>query len=722
VAINAVLVGKGTTATSPLTTASGTTSASGSTFVYLVSFDATVTASTPTDSKSNTYVQKATTLTTGHGDKVAVYVCENGTGGASHTVSQTFSGSAAAAGYLIEVTGATTTPTDIALTGTDASSPFTIASGTLAQANEAVLTICACNQTVSSTNTYSSSNTTILSQESNGASFWTSAVSLLVTSATTSVSPSFTDTQGTAAGLIIVSFKEAAGGGAGAALTGQSSTSTAGTVTPSVTVGLTGQSATFTAGSVGAQIPLVGRPQVSGPGISPDYRQMFRGRMLSSAAPANVTVGLTGQSSTFSPGSIGPSSSVAITGASISSSVGSVLAASQIVVTGQSSTTAAGAIVPSAQRALTGQGSTFSSGAVVPGLQVTLVGQAATFASGTLALGSTVVLTGQSASFTAGNLVASGGGNVTLALTGQSSSFTAGALLPSSAAALTGQAITSTTGGIAPARTLAFTGQSATFAAGNLLPSSAVGVAGQSATFTAGNVTAPNGVTLALTGQAASFTSGSITPSATVGLTGQSITSSAGTLATANAHALAGSAITSSSGTLLGSFTVALTGQQATFTSGLVLPPSDKTASLTGSSATFHTGTVLGIGAVLSGTPRYVVRRVMKRTFTVSAVSYSQFPPKDTSEAVKLEFDFAPDLDSGVLLTGTPTVTVTVAGADPTPTAILNGLPRFDVTSTQVIVPVVGGVANCDYDVKVVVPTTDSLTVLALSGILPVRA
>jgi hypothetical protein len=56
------------------------------------------------------------------------------------------------------------------------------------------------------------------------------------------------------------------------------------------------------------------------------------------------------------------------------------------------------------------------------------------------------------------------------------------------------------------------------------------------------------------------------------------------------------------------------------------------------------------------------------------------------------------------------------------PNAILNGLPRFDVTSTQVIVPVLGGVANCDYGIKVVVPTTDSLTILALSGILPVRA
>jgi len=138
--------------------------------------------------------------------------------------------------------------------------------------------------------------------------------------------------------------------------------------------------------------------------------------------------------------------------------------------------------------------------------------------------------------------------------------------------------------------------------------------------------------------------------------------------------------------------------------------------------ATFRTGAILPIGAVLSGTPRYVVRRLKKRIFTVSAVSYLEFPPKDSAEAVKLEFDFAVDLDTGVTLSGTPIVSVTVSGADPAPSNILNGLPRFDLTSTQVIVPVSGGVANCDYDIKVVVPTTDSLTVLALNGILPVRA
>jgi hypothetical protein len=109
--------------------------------------------------------------------------------------------------------------------------------------------------------------------------------------------------------------------------------------------------------------------------------------------------------------------------------------------------------------------------------------------------------------------------------------------------------------------------------------------------------------------------------------------------------------------------------------------------------------------------------------FTVSACTFRDFPPKDPAESIPLTFDFDVDLENGVTLSGTPVVTVTVnAGADPTPNTILNGLPRFDITSTQVIVPVIGGVANCDYDIKVVVPTTDSLTILALSGILPVRA
>jgi hypothetical protein len=735
-AINATLVGKGTTSTTTLSTASGTTAASGSTFVYLVSFDATTTASTPTDNKSNTYVQKSTTLTTGNGDRCAMWVCENGAGGSGHILSQTFTANPSAAGHLIEITGATTTPTDIALTGTDTSTPFTISTGTLAQAAEVVIALCMSNQGVSATNTYSSSNTTILSQESNGATFWTSAVSAQVVASTASFTPSFTDTAGTAAGLLIISFKQGAAtatdpgwlvrNGPGVSpdtrqtfrarplssvtspnvtlgLTGQSSSFAAGSLAASGSVALSGQTAAFAGGQITAVLPAVGAAVYNGPGISPDYRQLFRQRVLSSVLPAtqDVTVGLSGQSASISPGSIGPSSSVPATGSIVTCSAGTVANSSALGLSGQAATSATGALSVATQAVLTGQGVASSAGAVFAASQI--------------------VVTGQPAIFSAGTVTAPGNINVTL--TGQAATFATGTLVPSLQVAATGQGSTFAAGSMTPAIQLFGTGTAAAFSTGLFGATIQIPVVGQQATFSSGNVTAPNGVTASLTGQAATFATGAVTPSITVALTGQSLSSAAGTVATAKSVALTGSAISSSNGALLGSFTIGLTGQAAAFAAGLVLPPGDKTASLTGSNATFRPGTIIPIGAVLVGSERYLVQRPRKRVFTVSACSFREFPPKDPAESIPLTFDFAVDLESGVTLSGTPTVTVTMSsGVDATPANILNGLPRFDITSTQVIVPVIGGIVNCDYDIKVVVPTTDSLTILALSGILPIRA
>lgn len=505
-------------------------------------------------------------------------------------------------------------------------------------------------------------------------------------------------------------------------LTGQSISFASGTFASSSAVALSGQAATLAAGQVVAVLPAVGASVYSGPGISPDYRQLFRARTLSSTIPAtpDVTVGLTGQSAGFSQGTVTLSSTVVATGQQSIATAGTVVASTQSALTGRSATTTAGAVFAASQIVVTGQAVTTAAGVVGPGNQLTLTGQSASSSTGSAAISSQVAITGLSASFTAGTVSPSGAGSATL--TGQAATFAPGTAVVVSTLALTGQRSTFASGTAAAGLSAALTGQASTFNVGTLGPNITVALTGQSSAFLAGNVSAPNSVFAALTGQSSTFSSGSLTPSSAVTATGQSTTSSAGTLAAAKTVALTGSGITSALGTLLGSYTVGLTGQSAIFAAGLVLPPGDKTASLTGSVATFRTGAILPIGAVLSGTPRYVVRRLKKRIFTVSAVSYLEFPPKDIAEEIKLEFDFSPDLDTGVLLSGTPTVSVTVSGVDPTPNNIFNGLPRFDLTSTQVIVPVMGGIANCDYDIKVVVPTTDSLTVLALSGILPVRA
>lgn len=104
-----------------------------------------------------------------------------------------------------------------------------------------------------------------------------------------------------------------------------------------------------------------------------------------------------------------------------------------------------------------------------------------------------------------------------------------------------------------------------------------------------------------------------------------------------------------------------------------------------------------------------------------------RFPEKDPAELVPLAFNFTNDLLTGELLSGTPTVTVTAAlsqaGAtlDTNPTAILNGPAALDTTRKFVVQPVMGGLDFNDYEVKVLVATTNPVKTLVFPGVLPVR-
>lgn len=100
-----------------------------------------------------------------------------------------------------------------------------------------------------------------------------------------------------------------------------------------------------------------------------------------------------------------------------------------------------------------------------------------------------------------------------------------------------------------------------------------------------------------------------------------------------------------------------------------------------------------------------------------------RFDVKDPSEKVTLTFDFSAGLGSAETLSGAPVATVSMAfGTDLAPSSILNGSAAIDPTLKLVFVPVQAGITDCDYVVKVVVPTSNASKVLALSAILPVRA
>lgn len=226
--IDAVLVGKKSTATQTATTdtsgPNGGTTTTGSGFLILAAYDGTTAAATPTDSKGNTYTAIGTVQTDGNSEaRLTLYRCVPGDagyvgGGASHTATMTWApNNAFATLYLIEITGiAATGGFDQTAQGNDPGAPFTLASPTLGQASEVVIAICEANHGVTAANTYSSSNFTILAQETDGGTYWTSAVAKLVVSATTPVTPSFTCTAGTAGALFLATFKDASSGAAAA--------------------------------------------------------------------------------------------------------------------------------------------------------------------------------------------------------------------------------------------------------------------------------------------------------------------------------------------------------------------------------------------------------------------------------------------------------------------------------------------------------------------------
>lgn len=170
--------------------------------------------------------------------------------------------------------------------------------------------------------------------------------------------------------------------------------------TADVTVSLTGQRATFTPGIMtasGGTTPTVNTSWVQRPGnpalSSPTNMLQFGVFRASPVATSNVTINLVGQAATFSAGLMTPSLAVALTGQSALFTAGVITASSGSDIT----------------VALMGQPATFTPGLLHAALALGLTGQAATFTPGTMTNGLSVTLVGQAATFHAGFVTASGG-------------------------------------------------------------------------------------------------------------------------------------------------------------------------------------------------------------------------------------------------------------------------------------------------------------------------
>jgi hypothetical protein len=193
----------------PVTTSPGTTFA-GDTLVVATSFESASGLSV-SDSKANSWTAIGEPLINADGGRIQLWRCENVPNfGANHTVtvgSDSFNGVV----WLIRLSCSNGHPTlDVATEGTDSSTPFSVATGVTAIANELVLALVA-NNGGSNPTTYASSNATILGQESNWASYWTAAVATMTAPTTSGAAPSFTMTNGgSTAAIKVAAFKSSA--------------------------------------------------------------------------------------------------------------------------------------------------------------------------------------------------------------------------------------------------------------------------------------------------------------------------------------------------------------------------------------------------------------------------------------------------------------------------------------------------------------------------------
>lgn len=126
-----------------------------------------------------------------------------------------------------------------------------------------------------------------------------------------------------------------------------------------------------------------------------------------------ISLALTGQGATASPGLLGAALSIPLTGQSGTFSAGTIIPSVALAAIGLQATGSLGSFSPTLSLALVGEGGTFSPGTLTPsssaGSTVALTGEAAAFAQTTPSVSVTIALTGIAATMAAGLLSASSG-------------------------------------------------------------------------------------------------------------------------------------------------------------------------------------------------------------------------------------------------------------------------------------------------------------------------
>lgn len=150
--------------------------------------------------------------------------------------------------------------------------------------------------------------------------------------------------------------------------------------------------------------------------------------LLAPAGSPDVTVALTGQAVTVSPGTLTPANTQALAGTVVTASAGSLAVTASLALLGQAVTAAAGTPALSSTVALTGSAATVSAGTLTPVPTFALSGSAVTTSTGTLGVSSTLPLSGLSVEAQPGAITPNIAGDITIALVGQAVTVSAGTI------------------------------------------------------------------------------------------------------------------------------------------------------------------------------------------------------------------------------------------------------------------------------------------------------
>lgn len=212
---------------------------------------------------------------------------------------------------------------------------------------------------------------------------------------------------------------------------------------------------------------------------------------LKVAAGGDVSVNLTGQSSTVSAGTMTLTHTQPLTGDTGTVSAGTLIASLSIPIIGISNPTAQGTLSVVRETPVTGSSSTVSPGTIIPSLSLGLTGEQVTVSQGTLSPVIEIPLTGQSITISTGTITATGGdtSNVSVELTGQSVTITPGTLVPNTEIALGGVNVTVSHGSLLVSLSSEVSGQVVNISQGTLSPEMAVSLSGNTLSISLGTIT-----------------------------------------------------------------------------------------------------------------------------------------------------------------------------------------------------------------------------------------